>query len=158
MIDLLTRQSVGKSSLVDHLPILGPAMRKPVQYVAMMGELAVVLIMLMGGDLIIPGFYLSLLLLSGFTLAIYWIRKNGMVVDCGCFGHRKWKSNQYDIIRNLIFMTLTVIFIADSPGVYQHPEVANLAQLGMLVITAISLVLLIVHFRDIVESIGGGTK
>ena len=59
---------------------------------------------------LLPIFFLgTFLLLIFFTCWLVFIYRRGLSVSCGCFGANSSLVNKMDIIRNIIFMGITMI-------------------------------------------------
>jgi hypothetical protein len=65
------------------------------------GELAVVLLLLVGGELLLPGFMLALLLLIVFSIALSSVIFRKLHISCNCFGSSDQQVTVVDIWRNV---------------------------------------------------------
>lgn len=68
------------------------------------GELAVVLLMAIGGALLLPGFILAILLLLIFCAALASVLIRNLNASCNCFGASKKPVTAADIWRNVGFL------------------------------------------------------
>jgi len=64
------------------------------------GEFAVVLLMLIGGPLLLPGFVLAMVLLLLFCAALASVLSRGLRTTCNCFGSSNKPVTLVDIWRN----------------------------------------------------------
>jgi hypothetical protein len=71
------------------------------------GEIAVVLFLLIGGPLLLPGFALALLLLLIFCAALASVLIRKLHTPCNCFGSSNKPVTLVDIWRNLGFLLCT---------------------------------------------------
>lgn len=68
------------------------------------GEIAVVLLMLIGGTLLLPGFVLAILLLLIFCAALASVLIRKLHTPCNCFGSSNKLVTRVDIWRNAGFL------------------------------------------------------
>jgi len=68
------------------------------------GEFAVVLCTIIGGPLLLPGFFLAILLLLVFCAALASVLSRKMHTSCNCFGSSKKPVTLIDIWRNAGFL------------------------------------------------------
>jgi uncharacterized membrane protein YphA (DoxX/SURF4 family) len=64
------------------------------------GEFAVVILMIIGGRLLLPGFALAIFLLLLFCFALVSVRARKLQISCNCFGVSVKPISQIDILRN----------------------------------------------------------
>lgn len=72
------------------------------------GEMAVVLLLLLGGAFLLPGFVLAILLLLLFCGALASVLGRNLSLSCNCFGASQKPVTVMDIWRNLGFLLSAV--------------------------------------------------
>jgi archaellum biogenesis protein FlaJ (TadC family) len=72
-------------------------------------EFAVVLLVLLGSTFTLAGLALAALLLVIFTVALILVLVRGVDASCNCFGASDDKISPYHILRNLLFLTGTLL-------------------------------------------------
>jgi hypothetical protein len=68
------------------------------------GEAIVVLCMILGGSLLLPGFFLATVLLLLFCAALASVLARKMSLSCNCFGPSNKPVTGFDIVRNVGFI------------------------------------------------------
>jgi hypothetical protein len=76
----------------------------PVALLFLGGEILVVLFMIFGGWLLLPGFALAIVLLILFSSALLSVVIRGISTPCNCFGPSQRSVSRIDIWRNLGFL------------------------------------------------------
>lgn len=74
----------------------------------LVGEIAVAILMTLGGQILLLGFALAILLLLVFTAALGLVLVRRLRVSCNCFGPSSRLVSPYDICRNLGFIVCAV--------------------------------------------------
>lgn len=64
-------------------------------------ELAIVVCLVLGGNLLLIGFSLSIILLSIFSVALMSVLARNLHISCNCFGASENRVSIYDVWRNI---------------------------------------------------------
>src|SRR5579885_845280 len=83
--------------------LLPARLTAPAAFWFLCSEIAVVLLMIVGGPLLLPGFALALLLLTLFSGALLSVLARGISTSCNCFGPDQREVSFADLWRNLGF-------------------------------------------------------
>lgn len=114
-------------------------------------ELSISVLLSLGGDFLIIGFSLAILLLIVFTAAIVSVLSKETRPPCNCFGLDNRAVSPYEIGRNaglgLCSITGLVLLLASSGGLHQR---LTSVELGSLLMAA-AFTLIWVNLRYIVE-------
>jgi len=87
-----------------HFQLLPSHLSYPLAVLFLSGELAVVLFVIIGGPLLLPGFILATLLLLIFCGALASILVRRIQTACNCFGSNEKNVSYTDLWRNLGFI------------------------------------------------------
>jgi hypothetical protein len=75
-------------------------------------EISVVVLVIVGGAFLLPGFVLAILLLVIFAAALETVVRRRLEVDCGCFGGQSEIVSQYDVARNALLALVAASGVA----------------------------------------------
>lgn len=92
-----------QQAIVD-FQLLPRKLSKLAAFLFLGGEIAVVLFIILGGSLLLPGFSLAILLLLIFCAALASVLIRKMRTSCNCFGSNKKPVTAVDIWRNAGFL------------------------------------------------------
>ncbi len=115
------------------------------------GEVAVVLLILIGGPLLMLGFSLAISLLLVFCLALVSALVRRMHIFCNCFGASTKQISHFDVWRNaglIIFALLGCAALAGLNGGQGH---LSLTEWGLIGLGGVTFVALWLHLADIVQ-------
>lgn len=115
------------------------------------GELMIVVCLVLGGNLLLVGFSLSIILLSGFSVALMSVLTRKLQIPCNCFGTSKSIVSIYDVWRNIGLIVLTSLgwaILALANNQYVTPTLIG-GLLSALVAVVFSSIWL--HLGDIIH-------
>ena len=125
--------------------LLPESIVKPVAITFVVSEIAVVVLLMIGGVVLPWGFVLAALLLALFSGALFSVLQRKLEVSCGCFGASEQQVSYYDIVRNSGFIVCAI------GGVWLATTTALPGwETFLLAGSAIAFVLIWTHLRDIV--------
>lgn len=89
---------------ITHFRLLSAPMSSPISLLFVSAEVAVVLLVALGGRFLLPGFLLALLLLLIFVGALISVLVRQIQTPCNCFGNNEKPVTQADIWRDIAFL------------------------------------------------------
>lgn len=92
--------------------VLPKGWSRPASVCFVAGEIAVAILITLGGQFLAPGFALAILLLAVFTLGLASVLARRLRVSCNCFGPSSQLVSPYDICRNLGFIVCATVGLA----------------------------------------------
>jgi putative oxidoreductase len=98
---------------IDAFDILEYKYVNPTALFLLSGEVIIALCLILGGRLLLPGFFLAMVLLLLFCIALTSVLARKISLSCNCFGPNNKPVTGSDIVRNIVFIlcALTAIFI-----------------------------------------------
>ena len=98
---------------IDAFGILEYKYISPSALFLLSSEVIIALCMILGGRLLLPGFFLAMVLLFLFCIALTSVLVRKISLSCNCFGPNNKPVTGSDIVRNIVFIlcALTAIFI-----------------------------------------------
>jgi len=115
------------------------------------GELAVVLCLLIGGELLLPGFGLAVLLLLVFTIALISVLVRKLSISCNCFGSSEEPVVVADVWRNVGLIICTVVGYSSTAWVQGNEQSLGIGGWLLAGVSALLLSLLWLQLRNIVQ-------
>lgn len=114
------------------------------------GELATIICITFGGNLLPFGFLLAMALLLIFSMALITALRRKVSMSCNCFGRTERHLSRYDVARN-VFLILCSLVGLWMMGSAQH----NLAigEIILLALMSTGLLLLITNLSDVIETL-----
>lgn len=141
------RDLAGFAQTITSFKLLPPRWSKGVALLFLGGEAAVVVLLLIGGELLPLAFGLALLLLTTFTIALVSVLVRRIQTPCNCFGKRDQPVTYADVWRNAGLVLLSAIGLWTAG---QASITLNLVELFLIAVIAIVFVLLWTNLTDIV--------
>lgn len=121
-------------------------------FVFLAGELAVVVLLLIGGKLLTPGFTLAILLLAVFCVALLSVLVRRIQTPCHCFGSSQRSVTVYDVWRNVGFITCALAGLSSYSSIPSGSKITlNGMELGLLGLIAIVFVVICIYLDEIIE-------
>jgi hypothetical protein len=114
------------------------------------GEVAVALLVGLGGPLLPLGLLLAIVLLAVFSFAIVSVLYRRIDAHCNCFGANDHRVSRYDVARNLI------LILCCAAGLWLLGSAqagVTLAGVVLIALTGIAFVLFVVNLRDVSETV-----
>lgn len=125
---------------IVNFQILPKGLARLSAYLFLMGELAVVMPMLLGGWFLKPGFLLAFFLLIVFCAALLSMLIRGIQTPCNCFGVSQKPVSLYDIVRNVGFIGCAFVGWESLPIVpTTQASLVELAFLGLMALAFVTL-------------------
>lgn len=115
------------------------------------GELAVVLCLLIGGELLLPGFGLAVLLLLVFSIALISVLVRKLSISCNCFGASEEPVVVADVWRNVGLIACAVAGYSSTAWVQGNEQSLGIGEWLLAGISALVLSLLWLQLRNIVQ-------
>ncbi|MBV9791119.1 MAG: hypothetical protein JOZ51_23185 [Chloroflexi bacterium] len=116
----------------------------------LVGEVAVVLLMLAGGALLGLGFVLAIVLLALFAVALLLVLQRRIKVTCNCFGRSEQHVSPYDVLRNLLLIGCSLLGLA---LVAETGATINSAEVVLIALMAAAFTLCVTNLADIAETL-----
>src|SRR5689334_11158032 len=95
-------------------------------YLVIFAETIVVILMFSQGKLLSLGFSMGSFLLFIFTVALVAVLIRKINTPCNCFGASTAPVSQYDVIRNVVFIIISILGIYLSRILYDNTNTATL--------------------------------
>lgn len=102
------RDVAGFAQTITNFKLLPPRWSKGVAWIFLGGEAAVVVFLLIGGELLPLAFGLALVLLTTFTIALVSVLVRGIQTTCNCFGHSQKPVTYANVWRNVAVMSVSL--------------------------------------------------
>lgn len=123
---------------VENFQILPSSQAKPTAQFFVIGELMILIMMILGGQFLLPGFFLALMLLVVFTTGLISILVRKIPTSCYCFVTTTELVTIYTVWRNMGFIIcvlagLCSLFI--QPTILSNLNMIEQWLLGMMAIT-----------------------
>lgn len=141
----------GFRSTVKRFKILPEGISRPASWLLILGEVAIVSCMAVGGRATALAFAAAAAFLVLFQAALISVLTRRIETSCGCFGQNRRKVSYFDIARNAGLLLLagtgwivTPFGSATSPGVWQ---------VGVIAVPAVLLVILWINLPDVYEAL-----
>ncbi len=77
---------------------------KPASFLLVTGEVAIPILLLVGNSFWLIGYWLAILMLSIFNIALFYALRRGIQTSCGCFGSSEKPISFFEIGRNAGFI------------------------------------------------------
>jgi uncharacterized membrane protein YphA (DoxX/SURF4 family) len=139
---------------IANFQILPRQLTRVSAYVLLASELAVVVLLLIGGKLLTPGFSLAILLLAAFCVALLSVLVRRIQTACHCFGSSQRFVTVYDIWRNAGLIACALAGLASYAWMpIGSKTTMNGIELGLLGLIAIVFVVLCVYLGEIIETL-----
>lgn len=138
---------------VENFRVLPQRLARVCAYVFLGGEIAVLVLMILGGySLLIAGFLTATLLLSVFCIALFAVLIRRLQVPCNCFGSSRKPSSPADIWRNVGFLACAMLGIASLTALPDAAVKMSLGEAGLLGMMALVFVTLSVSLGEVLEA------
>lgn len=133
---------------IANFRLLPRQLSQPAAILLLIGELAIVLLVVAGGQWLPPGFGLAALLLLVFTTALAWTLAKRIDKPCNCFGAISKKNvTIYDLWRNAgFFLCAAGGWVISHFGNFRP---LTWAEWSVTVMPALVLVMLMTHLNEI---------
>jgi Methylamine utilisation protein MauE len=138
-----------QETIVD-FQLLSTYKSKIIALMFLSAELLTSLMMLIGGDMLILGFLLAIILLIIFSIALISALKRKVRVNCNCFGQNNQRISIYDTIRNLL------LILSNFVGIWAYMNASlRLSWEEVILVSCIAacFVVLVTNLSDIVETL-----
>ena len=115
------------------------------------GEFAVVLLMIIGGRWLLPGFVLAIFLLVLFCLALISVITRELQISCNCFGVSERHISRLDLLRNsglLLCACTGSIVLGLTKDTQEH---LNFVEWLLIGVSSGAFVMIWLQLRDIVQ-------
>ncbi|MFZ6026976.1 MAG: MauE/DoxX family redox-associated membrane protein [Chloroflexota bacterium] len=132
---------------IERFRLLPKALHKAAAWVFLIGELAVVLSMLLGGRFLTWGFLLAVLLLLAFCAALVSVLWRKIDTSCNCFGASQKPVSPWDLVRNA---GLIVCVLAGQALAPLAPPWPGYLESGLMFVAALVFVPVWVQVEEIV--------
>lgn len=140
--DLFTRA-------ITRFGILPKRFSRPAALLFLGGELAVVLLLVAGGQFLAPGFALAALLLLVFCLALVWALAREIDTPCNCFGPTNKLVSASDVWRNVGFALCALAgWVAQAASEWRQ-HLLGWAEWGLIGLAAVAFVLVWTQIGEI---------
>ncbi len=96
---------------VTNFKILPPEWSKIAAWTFLFGELAVIVLITLGGNMLLIGFLAASALLVIFSVALGVTLIRRLKIQCNCFGQQERLISPYDLVRNGVFIICSFIGI-----------------------------------------------
>jgi hypothetical protein len=138
---------------VENFRVLPRQLAQVCAYVFLGGEIAILALMILGGNsFLMVGFLMAILLLSIFCIALLTVLIRRLQVPCNCFGSSQRPTSPVDIWRNVGFLACAVLGTASLtalPGATTKMTLGESVLLGMM---ALVFVALSVYVGEVIDS------
>ncbi|NKQ36648.1 MAG: hypothetical protein HF973_13670 [Chloroflexi bacterium] len=117
------------------------------------GELAIVIMMLLGGPFLLPGFWLAIILLLAFSIALMSVLMRKLSTSCHYFGAAAKPVTVYSVWRNAGFIACAFVgwfSLLVRPAAATNP---NMIEQGFLGIMAVTFVIVLSYVDEVVALI-----
>lgn len=94
---------------------------------------------------------LSVVTLGVFCAFLIYVIRKGVNIGCGCFGDTQNKTTFFDVIRNLVLMTLG-LYVAVSAPSSGHLSLSVMAYLAVI-LNAVTLSVIFANFSDLFRTL-----
>lgn len=118
-------------------------------------EFAIVVCMIFGGTVLIPGFLLTTILLTVFCAALASVLVRGLHISCNCFGANTAQVSIFDIWRNIGFILCALIGCTVLSVSVQQQESLGPGEWGLLSLVAITFVMIWTQLGEIIHIFRG---
>lgn len=130
--------------------LLPPNWSKALAWTFLSTEALVVLLMVIGGSILLPGFLLAIVLLLSFAIALVLVLRRNKRVACNCFGRTERHISSYDVVRNLLLTACSLLGIWALLGPQQNLSINDVLLVGLM---AACFVTLVTGIADVVETL-----
>ncbi len=134
---------------ITNFKLLPDPLSKPSAILLLIGELAVVTLITVGGRLLPIGFGLAILLFLLFTTALTWTLTRNIQTPCHCFGAGKQPVTAYDLWRNLGFLLLAMMGLWLQKVAYGITTTLQPVEAVLIGVVALAFVLIWANLADI---------
>lgn len=123
---------------------------KTVAWLLLNGEIATAILVSLGGDLLLLGFLLAMVLLVVFSIALMTALWRNINMSCNCFGRTEQRISPYDVARNTFLALCSVL----AWWVSRYPiESLSSGEIVLLALMSIVFLLCVTNLGDIVETL-----
>ncbi len=135
---------------ISDFQILAPDWSKTAAWVFLCAETCGVLLMVIGGGLLLPGFLLAALLLLTFAVALVLVLLNKRRISCNCFGRSQRRISPYDVVRNLLLTACGLVGVWALVETQQALPAIDSLLIGLI---ATCFVVLVTNMADVIETL-----
>jgi hypothetical protein len=113
-------------------------------------ELAVAVMVAVGGPVLLPGFLLAAGLLVVFSVALVLALRRGVQTACNCFGPAERSLSPYDLVRNLLLIGCSLIGVWGLSA--PRHDLAGL-DVALMAVMGTCLVVVLINLADVVSTL-----
>jgi uncharacterized membrane protein YphA (DoxX/SURF4 family) len=136
---------------ITHFKLLSAHRSQPLALLFLTGELAVVLLLFIGGQLLPLAFGLALLLLATFTAALAFVLAHHIQTACNCFGSHQNPATFADVGRNVGLILIALFGIVASKSAGQTGVQLTAVDSLLMAIAAAIFLFIWLNLRDIFQ-------
>lgn len=139
------------SKAISNFKLLPPRWCLSVASLFLVSELAVVILMVIGGEWLSLAFGLGLFLLTIFTVALVSVLVREVQTTCNCFGTGENLVSRYEVWRNVVFILCSLVGWKTSTMIQVYEQPVRLIELTVLGFLGAIFILLLLHLSEIKE-------
>ena len=136
---------------IDAFDILEYRYVNPTALFLLSGEVIIALCMILGGRLLLPGFFLAIVFLLLFCIAMASVLVRKLSLSCNCFGPNNKSITGFDIARNVGFILCALAANFILFGAKQTQQSLSMLEWVTIGFSAAVFVILWIQLGDIVQ-------
>lgn len=142
--------SVGFQEAIADFQLLPKRWNIPLSWAFLAGEIGVMVMLMAGQSLLIPGFVLAIALLTIFSIGLALVLQRKLRVACNCFGRTNRPISRYDVVRNILILCLCLggIWLSSS-SLYN----LSFSEVVLIVLMASCCVAIVTNLSDVIETV-----
>lgn len=137
------------SDTIANFQIVPRSISRPLGLAVLGSEFAVVVFIIVGGQLLTAAFTLAVFLLLSFSMALLYVLKRSIQTPCNCFGAADEPVSIYDVWRNMGFLIFASIGILLSSLSANVSGSLNAIEWTIIAIAVSVFVLAWMHLQEI---------
>jgi Methylamine utilisation protein MauE len=136
---------------ITNFAILPTWLNRPASLLFLLAEALIIVLLLLGGPFLLPGYLFATALLLIFCLSIISVLIRRISTTCSCFGPSNKPVSSIDLVRNTGFVACTVggCFTLAPPGSGQM--VLNIPEWGVIGLGALAFVFIWTQLDEVVR-------
>lgn len=139
------------AAAVEDFDVIPRQSARAAAFAVVIGELALVVAMGVGGPLLVPGFAAAAVVLVLFTAVLADALRRRRAVSCNCFGAATTRVSGYDIVRNAGLIAVAVAGALNARAAEQQGISGS--EVLVLVLMAAGLALIALNFADVARTL-----
>jgi len=135
---------------INSFRLINSKLAYPLSFIFISIEWLIVIFIVSGGEFLLYGYMLAIVLLIVFTTALTIVLFRQISTTCNCFGSSSKPVTKYDVVRNCGLLSCSTVGLYITFG---NPNITSLTLENAIIVGvfALILVLLWLHFDEIIS-------